>query len=330
MLTDLLTSSRGPGVIGTLLALIVLFGFGGLMVLVSDESKGSSIGTRIKQKEALIVSLSNKVEGWKEVAVTYKTNLVHRDQVERAEAKVKRRKLEIIDSRNTVQALKDKSEALKQKIEEYKKQYRIAERAFAIGEELGTLETKTGKVYERVKIKNVTALELRFSHKNGNTGVSYEILPDELQDRFQFSEKDATVMTKAEEVREVKSVQGGERYRVSKDILDCRMKINRQREKIVKFFVQNKRLAAEIISNESTIKTAKADAEIWRSRGNKGLNYANARGYEYKAARLSRRNSFAAQAISANTAVMRTSKDAIRKLEAEIKRLEGQLRELKR
>src|ERR1035437_2602944 len=62
---DLITSARGPGVIGTVLALIVLLGFSGLFLLVCDESpKGSaglSLAGVVKNHESEIEALHSRV-----------------------------------------------------------------------------------------------------------------------------------------------------------------------------------------------------------------------------------------------------------------------------
>ena len=205
---------------------------------------------------------------------------------------------------------------------------RIAERASAIGEELGTLETKAGKVYERVKIKNVTALELRFSHKNGNTGVSYKILPDELQDRFQFSEKDATAMTKAEDVQEVKSVQGGERYRVSKEILFLKMKIQQSKDSIARFTAESHRKQDLVKSNKSAIEAAIARAGQYRSLPNKGMNWDNAKKAERKADRIRRDSLNASSAIRALQKKIRESSDEVRTRERKVSDLQRALTKL--
>ena len=332
MLSDLLTSSKGPGVVGTVLALIVLLGFGGLLLLVGIESPGSGLGVQIKDKEKKINDLTGSMQHWKEAAVEYRKNREEVEKLEGVNAKIKRRKGYVELAKSDNDAIRAEIEELRKKFEDYKKQYRIAERARAVGEEMDTLTTKSGKVYHQVKIKNVTALEMRFSHRDGNTGVSYKELPDELQDRFQFSETDAQVMQEKEQAKVQRSVQGGERYKVTRKILDKKNKIRQNNEYITQWTSEIERKKSEIISNEAAAKAADKSAQHYRSlydQGRRGMTLDHAKKAERKAARCRNNVTRARARISSNHQKIRNLRREIKSLQKEIAQLEKELAKLK-
>ena len=49
--------------------------------------------------------------------------------------------------------------------------------------------TTGGKVYEQVKVLDVDAVRMQVKHSNGITGIPWQELPEEMQDRFQFSDQ---------------------------------------------------------------------------------------------------------------------------------------------
>lgn len=332
-LSDLLTSTRGPGVIGTVLALIVLLGFGSLMILVSDNSEGSGLPAKVKEKESHVQSLESQVAHWKKAAVVYKENRAKLGEIEDTRGKIARARSRITVAKEARRQAELKFRKLDGQFESYKKQYRLAERARAVGEEIPVLKTKDGKTYEGVKIRRVTALEIRFSHKSGITGVHYKNLPDVLRDRFQFSEADASAAAKVERKMIERSVVGGERYRITKKILDLRAKISRNNEYISKWSAQIRRSQSEIVSNTSAAKAARERASHYRSlstKGHRGLTMDNAKKQERKARSLRRKIAAARVSISSNRGKIGQAKNRNRGHEAEIAELQRELDKLKK
>ncbi len=332
-LSDLLTSTRGPGVIGTVLALIVLLGFGSLMVLVSDDSEGSGLYAKVKEKESQVESLESRIVHWKEAAVVYKENRAKRGELEGIRGKIARTQTRIAAAKEVKQQAELKLQKLGEQFEDYKKQYRIAERARAVGEDIPVLKTKDGKTYEGVKIRKITALEMRFSHKNGITGVHYKNLPYALQDRFQFSEADASAAATVERKMVERSVVGSERYRITKKILDLRTKIRRNNENISKWSAQIRRSESEIVSNRAAAKAARKRASRYRSlaaKGHRGLTVDNAKKQERKARFLRRKMAKAKVLISSNRGKIGQAKNKNSRYEAEIAELRRELNKLKK
>lgn len=331
MLTDLLTSSRGPGVIGTVLALIVLLGFGGLMILVSDNSKGSNLGAQVKEKERRVTTLHAEIEHWKDQAVVYKENRSLAGQLESTVVKTERRKKDVEQGKVDIEAIHAKTAKLVERFEEYKRQYRIAERARAIGEEMAVLKTKEGKVYERVKIKEISALEMRFSHKNGNTGVGYKSLPDELQDRFQFTEVDALAAGAVEKKKIARSVQGGEQFRVSSKILDLKNKIRQNDQYITKWSADIRKSESDIRTYTSGMNTALERVQYYRTRhaaGHRGMTMDNVKKNERKVDSYQSKIRRAQATIASLNDKMSRARSANRQYESEMSKHQRELDQL--
>ncbi|MEK7952628.1 hypothetical protein [Luteolibacter soli] len=187
--SDLLTSSRGPGVIGTLLALLVLVGFGTLYLFAFDKELGGgkkTIAAVIRDQGMEIDSLHIEIQN-KEQQIA-----------DRELAKTKAKEASELSSRNDVlvkqiaeltasQAAAD--EAVKQaqaNWEKYKDEYRKSEWAAAVGEKLPDFTTPAGVVFTKVEIKSVSHTGVKISHSNGVGEIEPKDLPPELFDRFQF------------------------------------------------------------------------------------------------------------------------------------------------
>lgn len=187
--SDLLTSSRGPGVIGTLLALLVLVGFGTLYIFVFDE------GLQGGQKtiEAVIRDQAGDIENTKIQIENAKKRIE-----EAAVAKIKAREADEQAARNAtlvkqIEELTAAKAAAAEEItqakaawEEYKDQYRQSEWASAVGEKMADIKTPSGQVFTNVEVKGVDHTGVRISHSAGSKTISPEDLPPDLFDRFQF------------------------------------------------------------------------------------------------------------------------------------------------
>lgn len=198
--SDLLTSSRGPGVIGTLLALLVLVGFGTLYVFVFDEGLqggGKRIEAVIRDDALTIESHKRQIESLrkaidegnrlKEQALEIEQVKVRLESGAQAKAEKEAAKEEAVAA----------NEAAESAWEEYKDAYRASEWAAAQGEELGDLRSLSGRMYKKVVIRKVEHTGIQITDETGPKSIDSEELPLELQDRFQFSlEKKAEVVTK--------------------------------------------------------------------------------------------------------------------------------------
>ncbi len=189
--SDMMQSGRGPGVIGMLLALLVLGGFGVLFLLAFNDEPA-------REKISIQAVISEQAREIDELTATIARGQQNLDVIPKRQAdelKLRDAKREIlyatgrIDS--TQQGLVTAQQQLDEKaaeFEKYQDEYREFARLGAKGEQLAKLQIR-GKTYDDVVIKEVTAVGMQIAHQGGFARIPYEDLPAELQDRFQFDPK---------------------------------------------------------------------------------------------------------------------------------------------
>lgn len=187
--TDLMSSSRGPGVIGTLAALLVLVGFGTLYMFVFDESlQGGqkTIEAVIRDQETEIngtrTSIANLQQRMQDAAV-FKQQAKEVAELESRAKQSEQRIAGLTADRDAAQAAASEAKA---KWEAYKDAYRESEWAAAKGEKIEKLVTVSGKEFARVVIKEVSHKGIDISHEGGLRLIPADDLPPELRDRLQF------------------------------------------------------------------------------------------------------------------------------------------------
>jgi chromosome segregation ATPase len=189
--SDLLTSSRGPGVIGTLLALLVLVGFGTLYMFVFDEGlQGGG-----KKIEAVVRDQGMLIESNKQQLATFKKQIEEGRRLKELEQELTqlevrtelgaKRLAEATAERDAAQAAADDAKA---KWEDYKDAYRQSEWASAEGQEIGELKTLSGRTFAGVIITKVSHIGIEITDQTGKRRIDSADLPLALQDRFQFDE----------------------------------------------------------------------------------------------------------------------------------------------
>jgi chromosome segregation ATPase len=195
--TDLISSSRGPGVIGTFVALIVLGGFGLLFVFVFDEGmqgNGVTIESVIHKNADEIASSNVEIarrntvlESVPALAATAKEADALKNQ-NSTDTKV------IESTQATLEQTQQSLAALQTAMETYADSYRASIRGAAVGQELPELKTASGVTYTGVKIRKVDPVGMQITHSGGLVRIPYEELPADMQDLYQFTadKKDQT------------------------------------------------------------------------------------------------------------------------------------------
>jgi chromosome segregation ATPase len=190
--SDLLTSSRGPGVIGTLLAMLVLVGFGTLYLFVFDEGlQGGqkTIQAVIRDQGTLIGTHKTQIENYKvriESAKRFKEVAQEADDLKLRADNAAKRLAELGESKKAAEAALAAADEAWSK---YRDEYRASEWAAAVGEKFDELKTVGGELFAKVSIRKVTHKGVDIAHENGMKLIPCEDLPLELQDRFQFDKK---------------------------------------------------------------------------------------------------------------------------------------------
>ena len=187
--TDLVSSGRGPGFIGTLIALFVLVTFGALYSMVFDPKNMETH----KKIEAVVRDLALEIDGKKTQLESYKeeTKLVaKRKEMENElssltstfEAGAK----QLEEAKAAQAAAQAAVEAAETEWEDYKDEYRKATWAKNKGRELGTLKLTNGTVFENTTIRKIDHAGMDIMCSSGPKNVKFEDLSAELQDEFQF------------------------------------------------------------------------------------------------------------------------------------------------
>jgi peptidoglycan hydrolase CwlO-like protein len=187
--TDLMSSSRGPGVLGSLMALLVLVGFGTLYLFVFDERlQGGqrTIEAVLGDQQVELDSLRSAIDGLEQRMAA--AELFKRQATELA---LLASRAELADRRIAeLGALRDAEAAALASAsadwERYKDDYRAAAWAAAKGEKIDKLVTTGGKEFLHVTVKGVSHKGMDISHEGGLRLIPCEELPPELRDRFQF------------------------------------------------------------------------------------------------------------------------------------------------
>lgn len=180
------------------MALIVLLGFGALFMFAMDEgAQGAdlSIEAIIKRQDKEIDTLKSNLES----ATEDLSHAPERETVAKTLASTARenqsREVEIEDLRSGLETANEGIARLVTEFEDYKDEYRAFARKEAEGEKLPELTTNDGATYKNVTIREVTAVGMQVRHQAGFKRIPFELLPDDLQDRFQFdpTQKDEAI-----------------------------------------------------------------------------------------------------------------------------------------
>lgn len=212
---DLMSSGKGPGLIGMLLGLLVLVGFGSLAIFVfNDDPAGQeSLQGTLKRQ-------SKELQHLQSVLADREAELALKPVRAATAEQLKDLKLSIQAGSSRIQALEHTIPILREAVEagipqqraNYLDQYRADVRSRAVGVKLDELETRSGRKFEKVVIKQISAKELTIGHSYGSKPIPCEDLPADLYDYLQFSEQeiadaDAREAESSKKLAEAQSIQ---------------------------------------------------------------------------------------------------------------------------
>lgn len=191
--SDAMSSGRGPGMVGMLMALLVLLGFGAMSLLVFDKNLqggGKSIESVVRENEDEIDSLKLQIEQAKEELQTIKKNVENtkKGQALSAEMATIRAEAEAVTDKMS-KGIEEISK-LDQQFQEYRNKYRAQVRNDAEGEKLAEIKTIGGTTYYDVELKEVSEIGIAIRHRDGSKRITYEELAPEWQEKFQFDPKE--------------------------------------------------------------------------------------------------------------------------------------------
>lgn len=281
---DLFTSAKGPGVIGLIMALIVLLGFGGLSILALEDGGqggGKSLAAIVRDNEREIQASRSRIE----IGDVTLARVPRLKEVSENLAAAKERNNVLSTGISSMVAnaggLEKGVAALKEEWEDYKNRYRAQVREAAVGTKMPELRTADGKVFKEVEISKVTAIGVDIRHQDGLGRVGFELLPPELQDLYQFDKAQmiaeasreeetraglAKAVAKAQEAAGV--VAEGEK---AKEAAEMRQKLLAD---IATKEAQASSIESQMRQLESDIISAESAASAARSSGRMHLNKA--------------------------------------------------------
>jgi hypothetical protein len=199
--TDMMSSGRGPGVVGLIMALFVLIGFGILFVFVFDEdfqggerTLQSILSEQGREMEAYGVMLARNQQIL-EAASGRPALVAELDALKREGEERSSRAAEITASIEREQRgiEEDREEFLR-----YREDYRARVREGAKGLEMAELVLPDGTVYQEVSIREVSPIGIQIRHREGQRRIPYEMLPKEMIDHYQFDDESKEMAVRAE------------------------------------------------------------------------------------------------------------------------------------
>jgi septal ring factor EnvC (AmiA/AmiB activator) len=189
---DLFSSAKGPGVVGMIMALIVLLGFGLLFMLAFDEGSqggGKSLTAVIRDNSIKIGELHARLASGNEKIAKAPERKKIADELASALSKNKSITTQISAKKAEIVALKTNITTIEEEWSDYKNQYRSHVRSKAAGTQLAELKTLDGTVYTNVDIRSVTAVGMDIRHRDGFKRISFGQLPADIQDHYQFDKE---------------------------------------------------------------------------------------------------------------------------------------------
>jgi len=202
-----MSSGRGPGVVGLLMALIVIGGFGAILVFVFDEGMqggGRSIESVIRENRDEIDSLTAQIAHNNETLESSKKTAEVAKKVDGINAQIASNKAKLAELGESVSKAIADTLAVEKEFGDYRTGYRTQVRSDAVGEKFPELTTVSGSAYAEVEVREVTEVGISIRHRDGSKRITYEELTVEWQERFQFDPKEkAEALAKEELARQM-------------------------------------------------------------------------------------------------------------------------------
>ena len=184
-----MSSERGPGVIGMMMGLFVLLGFGVLFLFAFDEgSQGGdhSIESVIRHQTKEIDGFQGNIELGKQKLDQAPARIAQARELTRLKRGGQEAIVNLtkgIEKRRAAIALQETA------FGDYKDEYRAYVRGKAKGQIIGKLETLNKVVYNDVVIREVNPVGIQIRHADGHKRIPFEDLPETMKDHFQFDPK---------------------------------------------------------------------------------------------------------------------------------------------
>lgn len=187
--SDMMSSGRGPGVIGMVMALMVVLGFGLLFMFAFDEGMQGddrSIEAVIRDQDKEIKEYEARMDSGRKSLDLAPGRITAAKDVARLKSESVSLQEKITNLVQSVEAGKAAFAQTRESFEGYKDEYRALVRGKAKGTALDELKTVSGVTYVKVNIRSITPVGMEVIHEGGHTRIPFEELPAEMRDYYQF------------------------------------------------------------------------------------------------------------------------------------------------
>ncbi len=319
-MSDFFETARSPGVVGVVLGLVVLGGFGALGMAVFDGRLNGDNATKLKdevrEQSVAIFTLEADIERVEEELVAQKRN-----EAVAKKLAVATKTMELLEKRAAefppqIEKLKSEITQINDDQLAYRDEYRLYERQRAVGESFPEIELVNGKTLKKATIKEILTDKVRFTTEFGSATAEWEELPQAWRDRFQIGEGELEqhnqVMDEMRRKRDLASAAAQAQRGTQLREMELQKSI--------------RRITSDISSKKSDMENARGKVTILR---NKAREYRNRSSEARLRGNTSSHSSSAQkaenQAEKLNVFV-RLTRDKISELEREKRRLESELR----
>jgi hypothetical protein len=275
--SDLMSSGRGPGVIGMVMALIVLLGFGFLFMFAFDDGmqgEDLSIEAVIRNQAKDVVSFEGRIAGGKESLALAPSRLAVAKDLSRTAGDNQRLEQRVVSLKQSIESENAELARQTDAWDSYKNQYRVHARGNAKGSEIAELKTLDGTLYKNVSIREVTAVGIQIRHDEGHKRIGFEDLPVDMQDHFQFDpNQKAAALLKESQLRDVHDAEAAVAGELADEamVLQRKKDAERQREETLRVIAGKEAsisaLNAEIRGLEQDLENAARAASAARAAG---------------------------------------------------------------
>lgn len=190
----MLSDDNNSGLFTFLIGLIVLVMVGvGLSVLVDSRF---SFSRSARDLEGAVATDKEEVKRLTALVDEYHFQLSNQQpKLSAANAELKELESSVADTQSKLKGLESRRDEiaasippLRSQFDDYRKKYRQQTWAAAVGESLGDLEIRGGRIYRKSIINKVSEVGLEIRHEDGIARIQGPDLSMEIQDRFQWDD----------------------------------------------------------------------------------------------------------------------------------------------
>jgi len=299
---DMMSSARGPGFIGMLLALLVLVGFGSLYLLVFDDNSGSggkSIAAIIKDQDKQIGDDQAHIALLKKSLEDEPERRKIASELDGVSRETRLNKGNVEGQTELIKRITAEIEDVKGQFASYKQSYRNQVRAAAAGVTYPELATLSGAVYKDVTVTRVDAIGMNFRHTEGSSRADFENLPASVREQFQYDPAEKELAVKAERTKTEAHVEASNQATAMEDEKTRQENARLRAEKRAKDVAELTSLQAQVAQMNADIQATNKDWENEKQRVKiRGAGVVQGAQYETKLKDLGKRIASANSRIS--------------------------------